>query len=389
VSLAREVFQAEHQELRESFGRFLDAEIVPHHLEWEAQGCIPREVLRRTGELGFLGPQVPERFGGAGVEDFRFNAVLNEEAARRGLMGYSLAITLQNDITLPYFMELTTEEQRERWLPGIARGELITGIAMTEPGTGSDLAAITTRATRGEDGGFRVSGAKTFITNGINADLLVTAVRTGTTGTHRDISLLILERGMEGFSRGRNLEKLGQHSQDTAELFFDETPVPAVNLVGEEGAGFRDMSRNLPQERLTIAIGAVAAARGALERTLEYVGERRAFGRPIGTFQASRFRMAELRTEVEVAEAFVDRCLAAHVAGRLGPDEAAMAKLWATEMVGRVTDGCVQLHGGYGYMTEYAVARAWADVRVLRIYGGTNEIMKEVIGRAMGLGEVK
>jgi alkylation response protein AidB-like acyl-CoA dehydrogenase len=382
----RAVFEAEHEELRDSFGRFLDREVVPHYEAWEHAGRIPREVLTRTGELGFLGLSVGEEHGGAGTDDFRFNAVIGEEAARRGLSAFALAVTMQNDITLPYFVELATDEQRQRWLAGIVDGGLITGIAMTEPQTGSDLAAITTRARR-RNGDYVVSGAKTFITNGLNAELVITAVRTGDRGDHGDISLLVVEDGTPGFTRGRNLAKLGQHAQDTAELFLDEAVVPAENLLGEEGEGFRYLTRNLAQERLSIAIGAVAAARGALEATLAYVTDRRAFGRPIGTFQHSRFTLAECRTEVEVCQAFVDRCLQALVAGELGAEEAAMAKWWCTEMQGRVIDACLQLHGGYGYMLEYPIARAYADARVSRIYGGTNEIMKEIIGRSMGLGE--
>jgi alkylation response protein AidB-like acyl-CoA dehydrogenase len=257
---------------------------------------------------------------------------------------------------------------------------------MSEPGTGSDLQAIQTRAVR--DGAhYLVNGAKTFITNGLNADLIITAVRTATSGKHSDISLIVVEADTPGFQRGRNLEKLGQHAQDTAELFFTDARIPAENLIGAEGEGFRQLTHNLAQERLSIAVGAVAAARGALDRTLEYALDRTAFGRPIGTFQNSRFELARARTEVEVAQAFVDRCLQAAVAGSLTADEAAMAKYWCSEAQGRVIDACLQLHGGYGYMLEYQIARDYADARVSRIYGGTTEIMKEVIGRAMGLGE--
>jgi alkylation response protein AidB-like acyl-CoA dehydrogenase len=382
----RELFGDEHQALRESFARYLDAEVVPRYDEWEQAGRIPREALRRLGELGFLGLSVDQRFGGAGVDDFRFNAVLNEEAARRGLAAFALAFTLQNDVALPYLMELCNEPQLERWMPGIASGELVLGIAMSEPETGSDLAGVRTRAER-RDGGYELTGSKTFITNGLNADLVITVVRTGGEHDHSDISLIAVEGDTPGFTRGRNLDKLGQHAQDTAELFFERARVPAENLLGEEGLGFRYLTRSLVQERLSIAIGAVAAARGALERTLTYVQQRTAFGRPIGTFQYSRFKLAECKTEVEVAQAFVDRALALHVGGKLSVDEAAMAKYWCTEAQGRVIDACLQLHGGYGYMLEYPIARDYADARVSRIYGGTNEIMREVIGRAMGLAE--
>jgi alkylation response protein AidB-like acyl-CoA dehydrogenase len=383
--MKRDIFTGEHEDLRESFGRYLDAEVVPRYPEWEASGRIPRDALRHVGELGFLGLSVPEEFGGAGAADFRLNAVLNEEAARRGLSAFALAITMQNDVALPYFTELCNEEQRQRWLPGIARGESILAIAMSEPGTGSDLQGIRTRAVRNGNE-YMIDGSKTFITNGLNSELIITAVRTGTSGTHSDISLVVVEADTPGFSRGRNLEKLGQHSQDTAELFFECARVPAANLIGREGEGFRHLTHNLAQERLSIAIGAVAAARGALQRTIDYALERCAFGRPIGTFQNSRFVLAQAQTEVEVAQAFVDRCLQREVDGQLTAEQAAMAKLWCSEAQGRVIDACVQLHGGYGYMLEYQIARDYADARISRIYGGTNEIMKEVIGRGMGLG---
>jgi alkylation response protein AidB-like acyl-CoA dehydrogenase len=312
--------------------------------------------------------------------------VINEEAARRGLAAFALAVTMQNDVALPYYIELCDREQQERWLPGIVGGELILAIAMSEPGTGSDLQAITTRAARDGDD-YVINGAKTFITNGLNAELVITAVRTGSSGTHRDISLVIVEADTPGFTRGRNLQKLGQHAQDTAELFFEDARVPVANLIGGEGDGFRHMTRNLAQERLSIAVGAVAAARGALDRTLQYVGERTAFGRPVGTFQNSRFELARAATEVEVAQAFVDRCLEAAVAGTLTPEHAAMAKYWCSEAQGRVIDTCLQLHGGYGYMLEYPIARDYADARISRIYGGTSEIMREVIGRSLGLAD--
>jgi alkylation response protein AidB-like acyl-CoA dehydrogenase len=386
MTMTRTIFTDEHDDLRESFGRYLDAEIVPNYEQWESDGRIPREVLRRAGELGFLGFSAPEEFGGTGVDDFRFNSVINEEAARRGLAAFALAVTMQNDVALPYYTELCTPEQQARWLPGIVTGELILAIAMSEPGTGSDLQGITTRAVLSEDGAeYVVNGAKTFITNGLNAELIITAVRTGSSGTHRDISLLIVEADTPGFTRGRNLNKLGQHAQDTAELFFQDARVPVANLIGGEGEGFRHMTRNLAQERLSIAVGAVAAARGALERTLEYVTERTAFGRPVGTFQNSRFELARAATEIEVAQAFVDRCLEGAAAGTLTPEHAAMAKYWCSEAQGRVIDTCLQMHGGYGYMTEYQIARDYADARISRIYGGTSEIMREVIGRSLGL----
>jgi alkylation response protein AidB-like acyl-CoA dehydrogenase len=384
--MSRPIFEPEHDALRETWGAFLDREVAPAYEEWERRRRIPREVLRRIGELGFLGPAVPERFGGAGTDDFRFNAVLDEEAAVRGFTSVAMALSVHQDVALPYLLELTNDAQKQRWLPGMASGELIAAIAMSEPGTGSDVAAIATRARRrGSD--YVVSGAKTFISNGLNADVVVTAVRTGDSGRHGDISILVLEAGMKGFERGRNLEKLGTHSQDTAELFFDEVHVPAENLLGEEGGGFTYLMRNLAQERLAIAITAVAGATGALRRTLEYVKERKAFGRPVGTFQNSRFKLAACHGELQVTQAHIDAALAAHVEGRLSPEDAAIAKWWTTESQGRIVDACLQLHGGYGYMLEYPISRAYVDARVNRIYGGSNEIMLEIVGRSLGLGE--
>ena len=381
----RPLFEPEHQALREAWGDYLDREVAPVYDEWERDRRIPREVLRRIGSLGFLSPAVPEAFGGAGSDDFRFNAVLTEEPARRGFTAVAMALSVHHDVTLPYLLELATSDQRSRWLPGLASGERFAAIAMTEPGTGSDVAAIATRARR-VDGGYVVSGAKTFISNGLNADLVVTAVRTGE-DRHRGLSILVLEDGMDGFTRGRNLEKLGTHAADTAELFFDEVFVPAENLLGEEGSGFRYLMHNLAQERLAIAITATAGARGAIDRTLEYVKERHAFGRPVGTFQNSRFKLAACHGELQVTQAHVDAALAAHVAGTLSPEDAAIAKWWATESQGRIVDACLQLHGGYGYMLEYPIARAYADARVNRIYGGANEIMLEIVGRSLGLAD--
>ena len=327
---------------------------------------------------------VPERYGGAGAEDFRFNLVIGEGTQRAGVGSFGLGITLHNDICLPYFLSYCTDEQRERWLGGIASGELITALAMTEPGIGSDIASMSTRARR-EGDHYIVDGTKTFITNGINADLVIVAVKTDPSERHRGISLIVIERGMEGFSRGPNLEKIGQHAQDTAELSFADVRVPIENLLGEEGKGFHYLVSNLPQERLSIAASAVAAAEAALGWTLDYVRERQAFGQPIGSFQNSRFTLAEVRTETEIARTYVDRCAQALDVGELTPEDAAMAKWWCTELQGRVVDRCLQLHGGYGYMLEYPIARAYADARVTRIYGGANEIMKEIVGRSLGL----
>jgi len=385
--MRRILFDDVHEDFRASFRTFLEREVIGQdgrYGEWERAGIVPREVFALAGRGGFTGMAVPERHGGAGVRDFRFNLIVGEETQRAGVGGFGLGITLHNDICLPYFLTYCTEEQRERWLGGIASGELITALAMTEPGIGSDLAAMSTSARRdGEH--YVVNGTKTFITNGINADLVITAVKTDPGERHRGISLIVIERGMEGFSRGRNLEKIGQHAQDTAELTFAELRVPVENLLGDEGEGFRYLVSNLPQERLSIAASAVAAAEAALSWTLDYVRERRAFGQPIGSFQSSRFALAEVRTETEVARAFVDRCVQALDAGELTPEDAAMAKWWCTDLQGRVVDRCLQLHGGYGYMLEYPIARAYADARVTRIYGGSNEIMKEIVGRSMGL----
>ena len=297
---------------------------------------------------------------------------------------FGLGITLQNDICLPYFLTYCDELQRERWLPGIATGEQITALAMTEPGIGSDLASMTTKAILDGDH-YLVNGSKTFITNGINADLVILAAKTDPSERHRGISLFVVERGMEGFERGRNLEKIGQHAQDTAELSFTDVRVPVANLLGEEGAGFTYLVSNLPQERLSIAASAVAAAEAALGWTLDYVRERQAFGQPIGSFQSSRFTLAESRSEVDIARVYIDRCAQALDAGELTPEDAAAAKWWTTDLQGRVVDRCLQLFGGYGYMLEYPIARAFADARVTRIYGGTNEIMKEIVGRSLGL----
>jgi alkylation response protein AidB-like acyl-CoA dehydrogenase len=380
----RTLFAAEHTDFRESVRRFVAEEITAFHVDWEREGIVPRELFAKAAAKGMLAMQVPERYGGAGVDDFRFNQIVAEEVSLAGNAGSGLGLTLHNDICLPYFLELCTDEQRERWLPGIADGTLITAVAMTEPEMGSDLAGLRTTARR--DGAeYVVNGSKTFITNGINADLVITAVKTDPSQRHRGISLLILERGMDGFERGRNLDKVGMHAQDTAELFFEDVRVPVENRLGEEGKGFRYMASNLAQERLSIAIAGVAAARGALQATIEYVKQRQAFGQPIGSFQNSRFALAEMTTEVELATTFCDQAVLALNRSELSPEDAAMAKWWCTELQGRVIDRCVQLHGGYGYMLEYPIARAFVDARVTRIYGGTTEIMKEIIGRSLGL----
>jgi alkylation response protein AidB-like acyl-CoA dehydrogenase len=377
-------FEDHHVDFRKTVRRFLADEVAPHHARWEQEGAVPHELFARAAEKGLLGMEVPEEHGGIGVADFRFNQVIAEEVSYAGLTGSGLGITLHNDVCLPYFMEHCDEQQRARWLPGIASGDLVTALAMTEPGTGSDLGSIQTRAMRGA-AGYVVNGSKTFITNGINADLVIAAVKTDPAARHAGLSLVVLERGMEGFSRGRNLDKIGMHAQDTAELFFDDVLVPDENLLGEEGHGFRYLVANLARERLSIAISAISAAQAALDWTVAYVKERNAFGRPIGSFQSSRFALAEIATEVGIGTAFVDRCVAELNSGSLSGEDAAMAKWWCTELQGRVVDRCLQLHGGYGYMTEYPIARAFVDARITRIYGGTTEIMKEIVGRSLGL----
>ncbi len=383
-AVRRTLFDDEHELFRDSVRRFIAAELVPRNEEWERAGIVDRDMFRSAGKHGFLGMAVPTEYGGGVVDDFRYNLVIGEEVQRAGINAAGLGWTLHNDICLPYFVSLCNQDQKTRWLPGICAGELITAIAMTEPGIGSDLASMTTTAVRdGEH--YVLNGSKTFITNGINADLVVTAVKTDPSERHRGMSLVVVERGMDGFERGRNLDKIGMHAQDTAELFFTDVHVPVANRLGEEGEGFRYLVTNLPQERLSIAATGVAAARAALEQTLSYVTERQAFGQPVGAFQNTRFRMAEMATEIELGQTFIDRCVLALNAGELTTEEASMAKWWCTELQGRVVDVCVQLHGGYGYMAEYPVARAYTDARVTRIYGGTTEIMKEIIGRSLGL----
>ena len=380
--MKRTLFNDEHLMFRDAFRRFVEKEITPHHDAWEKEGIVPRAVWVKAGAAGFLCLEAPEEFGGAGEPDYRFTALMAEELARAGASG--IGFGLHTSIVLPYILHFGTAEQQQRWLPPMVRGETITAIAMTEPAAGSDLAGIRTTAVRDGDC-YVVNGQKTFITNGINSDLVIAVVKTDPAARHKGISLLVIERGMAGFSRGRNLEKIGLKAQDTAELFFDNVRVPVANLLGEEGKGFYYLMQRLPQERLDIAVTAVAASEAALELTVRYCQERTAFGQPIGSFQNSRFKLAEMKTEIEVARVFVDRCIEALNAGELTAEEAAMAKWWTTDLQKRVMDECLQLHGGYGYMLEYPIAKFYLDARVQPIYGGSNEIMKEVIGRGMGL----
>jgi alkylation response protein AidB-like acyl-CoA dehydrogenase len=382
--MKRTLFTEEHRLFRDAFKHFLEKEVVPYYEQWEKDGIVSREMWLKAGQQGFLGLAVPEEYGGAGVDDFRYSAIMAEEAARAGVVSAGMVIGLHNDIILPYFLAYTNEEQKQRWLPGMCSGELITAIAMTEPDTGSDLAAIRTTAERRGDY-YILNGQKTFISNGIIGDVVIVVAKTDPALRHKGISLLVVERDMEGFKRGRKLDKVGLKAQDTAELSFEGVKVPVTNLLGEEGQGFSYLMRQLAQERLSVGVSAVAACETALEITLEYCKERTAFGQPIGSFQNSRFKLAEMKTEIEIARVFVDRCIEELNDGNLTPETAAMAKWWTSDLQKRVVDQCVQLHGGYGYMLEYPIARAYLDARVQSIYAGTNEIMKEIIGRSMGV----
>ncbi len=378
----RTLYGEDHELFRASVRAFAEAEMLPFCDEWEKAGIVPKSVFKKAGDMGLLGMAVPEEFGGPGMPDFRWNAIIMEELIASGVGASGAMIGLHNDVCLPYFLNYADEEQRRRWLPGMVSGDIMTAIAMTEPGTGSDLAAVRTTAIKDGDT-YVVNGSKTFITNGINCDVVIVVAKTDPSQAHAGMSLIVVEEGMEGFERGRNLEKLGMHAQDTAELFFNDVRVPAANLLGAEGAGFFQLVANLPQERLSISVGAMAACEAAFALTVEYVKERTAFGRSIGSFQNTRFKLAEMKAEISVGRAYIDAQVEAHATGDLTVEEAAMGKLWTTELQGRVMDECLQLHGGYGYMMEYPIARAFADSRVQRIYGGTNEIMKEIVGRAI------
>jgi alkylation response protein AidB-like acyl-CoA dehydrogenase len=378
----REIFEPEHESFRSTVRSFIEKEISPHHEQWEKDGLVDRSVWTRAGELGLLCFDVDEQYGGAGVEDFRYNMVMAEELTRAGVNGPGFLV--HTDIIVPYISSLGTEEQKQRWLPGLVSGELISAIAMTEPGAGSDLQGIRTHAVDKGDH-YILNGSKTFISNGILADLVIVVAKTDPEAGHMGVSLLVVERGMEGFERGRNLDKMGLKAQDTAELFFDNVVVPKENLLGEEGSGFISLMVNLPQERLSIAMIAAAACEHILELSLAYAKEREAFGKPIGKFQHNRFLVAEMATEAHIARVFVDDCVRRHNAGELDAKLASMAKWWTTELQNKLVDRAVQLHGGYGYMMEYPIARAYVDSRIQTIYGGTTEIQKEIIGRSLGL----
>ena len=378
----RDIFTEEHAAFRDLVRSFIAKEIAPHHEQWERDGMVSRDVWLAAGRAGLLGIEIDEKYGGGGLQDYRYYLILGEELARTGMHGPGFGV--HNDIIGPYLQRLCMPEQCERWLPGYCSGEIITAIAMSEPGAGSDLQGIRTTAVRDGDH-YVLNGQKTFISNGQLCDLVIVVARTDPEAGYRGITLLVVERGMDGFERGRNLDKVGMHAQDTSELFFSDVRVPAGNLLGDEGGGFIALMQNLPRERVAIGTAALAGAEAAFEQTLEYCKQRQAFGRPIGKFQHNRFVLAEMATELAVARAFTDRCVTEHNAGRLSTEEASMLKWWDTELCNKVVDRCVQLYGGYGYMREYPVARAYADGRAQTIFGGTTEIMKEIIGRGLGV----
>ncbi|MFI6251809.1 acyl-CoA dehydrogenase family protein [Streptomyces sp. NPDC051016] len=380
--MRREIFTEEHDQFRDTARSYYLRECAPFAEQWERDGQVSRAAWTAAGKAGLLGWEFPEEYGGQGIRDFRYNAIMAEEMAATGSVGIGLG--LQNDVIPPYLMRLTTPEQKARWLPGVTSGETICALALSEPAAGSDLKGIRTTARRDGDE-WVIDGSKTFITNGILADLVVVACKTDPAAGHKGISLIVVERGAEGFERGRKLDKVGMKAQDTAELFFHEVRVPAGNLIGEEGRGFYHMMGNLPTERLAIAVSALASAERAFDVTLEYAKDRTAFGRPIGQFQANRFALADIRARLSAARVYVDGCTMALVRGELTADEAAAAKYWTTETCWEVIDRCMQLFGGYGYVNEYEIARIWRDSRVQRVFGGTSEIMQEIVGRSMGL----
>lgn len=378
-TMPRKIYDEEHELFRSSVRKFLETEAAPYHAQWEKDGQVDRKLWLKAGEQGFLSPNVSEEYGGVGV-DFRYNAIIDEEVSRSGFTGIGWG--LHSDIAVPYISRYGTDAQKEKYLPKCVSGEIITAIAMTEPGAGSDLQGIKTTAVKDGDD-YVINGSKTFITNGQLADLVVVVTKTDPSAGSRGISLFLVEAGTEGFSKGKNLDKVGMKAQDTSELFFQDVRVSKDQLLGEEGKGFVYLMQDLPQERLNIAIGAVANAKSILEQTIAYVKERKAFGTEIASFQNTQFKLAEMDTDVTVAEAYIDRCIELHLEEKFDAVAAAKAKLMATELQGRVIDECLQLHGGYGYMWEYPVARAFADARVQRIYGGTNEIMKLIVGREL------
>ncbi len=383
--IERSLFTPDHEAFRDSFRRFVDKEIAPHHEAWEEQGYVDREVWRKAGANGFLCMTLPEEYGGAGADKL-YSVVQMEELARGGFTG--IGFGLHSEIVAPYILHYGTEAQKRKYLPRLASGEMVGAIAMTEPAAGSDLQGVKSTALQQSDGSYLLNGSKTFITNGWHADLVIVVAKTDPAAGAKGTSLLLVERGMPGFEKGKRLKKLGLKAQDTSELFFDNVRVPAENLLGGEplkNRGFICLMEQLPWERLQIAITAVAAAQAAIDWTVAYVKERKVFGQPVASYQNTRYTLAELQTEVQVARVFVDKCCELIVQGKLDTATASMAKYWCSDLQCKVMDECLQLHGGYGYMWEYPITRAYADARVQRIYGGTNEIMKEVISRGMGL----
>ena len=377
MAIPQKIYEEDHIIFRESVRRFVEQEVAPYHEQWEKDGIVPRELWLKAGDAGLLCPTIPEEYGGPGA-DFRYNGIVDEELAKAGYTGPGFS--LHSDIAVPYILHYGSEEQKLEFLPKCVSGECIMAIAMTEPGTGSDLQGVKTTAVL--DGNeYVVNGSKTFITNGQNADLIIVVAKTDPAAGAKGTSLILVEGDREGFKRGRNLEKLGMKAADTSELFFDDVRVPTANCLGEEGQGFVYLMQDLPQERLSVAVSAVAACEGALQWTIDYTKDRKAFGKSIADFQNTKFKLAELKTEVTIARVFVDRCLELHVNGGLDVETAAMAKWWTTDLQGKVMDECLQLHGGYGFMWEYPISRAYADARVMRIFAGTNEIMKELISR--------
>lgn len=379
--LKRTVFESEHDMFRDSFRKFLQKQAVPYHEQWEKDGQVSRELWKKAGENGYLCPTVPEAYGG--VEgDFRFNAIVDEEIANLGLSG--IGFGLHSDIAVPYLMAYGTEEQKQKYIPGCVNGDIITAIAMTEPGTGSDLQGVKTNAVLDASGEFYVlNGSKTFITNGQMADLIIVVAKTNPESGAKGTSLLLVEANTPGFEKGQNLHKIGMKAQDTSELFFQDVKIPKENLLGAEGMGFIYLMQELPQERLSVGLNAIANAESILEQTIKYVKERKAFGREIASFQNTQFKLAEMSATLTMARVFVDKCLELHLEKKLDVVTAAKLKLLATDIQCDVIDECLQLHGGYGYMWEYPVARAYADARVQKIYAGTNEIMKLIIGRSL------
>ncbi|MBP6381358.1 MAG: acyl-CoA dehydrogenase family protein [Pseudomonadales bacterium] len=377
--IPRTLFTDEHEIFRATVGRLLDEECVPHHERWEEQGHVDREAWLKAGEQGLLCPTVPEEFGGLGT-DFLYNVVVDEEIARRGLSGIGWG--LHSDIAAPYIVNYGTMELKRKYLPKMISGEMIGAIAMTEPGAGSDLQGVKTTAVRDGDH-YVINGSKTFITNGYLSDLVIVVAKTDPAGGAKGTSLILVEAGTPGFSKGRKLKKVGMKAQDTSELFFEDVRVPCSNLIGEEGMGFVYLMQELPQERLTVGVSAVAGAEAILAQTVAYVKERKAFGKPVAAFQNTQFKLAEMDSELTAMRVFIDRCIELHLQGKLDVPTVAKSKLLSTDLQCRIIDECVQLHGGYGYMLEYPVARAWADARVQRIYAGTNEVMKLIVSRAL------